>query len=99
MGVGLAVSAFSVWLLFRQVDLRLVGAALSQVSVPLFALATATYFVSLSVRAWRWTILLRPVKHLSLRQVWPVTALGYAANLVLPARLGELRARCVMSVR
>ncbi len=88
--LGLAVSAFSVWLLLRQVDLRQVGAALSQARVPLLAVAVVLYFVSLSLRAWRWAILLRPIKHLSWRQIWPVTALGYAGNLVLPARLGEL---------
>ena len=88
--LGLAISAVSLWLLLRQVDLRQAGAVLSQVSVPLLAAAVAMYFASLSLRAWRWAILLRPIRPLSWRQVWPATVLGYAGNLVLPARLGEL---------
>ena len=93
-----AVSAFSIWLLLRQVDLQQVGAALSRARVPLLPRPTAMYFVSMSLRAWRWTILLRPVKRLGWRQIWPVTALGYASNLVLPARLGEAAARGPLAV-
>ena len=97
--LGLAISAVSVWLLLRQVDLRQAGAVLSQVSVPLLASAVAMYFASLSLRAWRWAILLRPIRPLSWRQVWPATVLGYAGNLVLPARLGELLHAAVLRSR
>jgi glycosyltransferase 2 family protein len=97
--LGVTVSAVAIWLLLRQVDLRLVGQALGQARLPLLLLATAMYFVSMTLRAWRWSILLRPVKHLGWREVWPVTALGYAGNLVLPARLGELLRAAVMRNR
>jgi uncharacterized protein (TIRG00374 family) len=97
--LGVAVSAVAIWLLLRQVDLRLVGHALAQAQLPFLLLATAMYFVSMSLRAWRWSVLLRPVKRLSWRDVWPVTALGYAGNLVLPARLGELLRAALMRTR
>lgn len=99
MLLGVAVSAGAIWLLLRQVDLRLVGHALAQARLPFLLLATVMYFVSMSLRAWRWSILLRPVKQLGVRDVWPVTALGYAGNLVLPARLGELLRAAVIRSR
>jgi glycosyltransferase 2 family protein len=97
--LGVTVSAVAIWLLLRQVDLRLVGQALGQARLPFLLLATAMYFVSMTLRAWRWSVLLRPVKPLGWREVWPVTALGYAGNLVLPARLGELLRAAVMRTR
>lgn len=97
--LGLTVSAVAIWLLLRQVDLRLVGHALAQARLPLLLLAPVAYFVAMSLRAWRWTFLLRPVKRLGWREVWPVTALGYAGNLVLPARLGEVLRAALMRSR
>jgi hypothetical protein len=97
--LGLTISGISITLLVRQVDLRLVGAALKQAQLSLILLAVVAYFVSMSLRAWRWTVLLRPIKRLGWRDVWPVTALGYAANLVLPARLGEVVRAALMRTR
>lgn len=97
--VGLVISAASIYLLVRQVDLRLVGAALAQARWGVLLAAAGMYFVAMTLRAWRWTVLLRPVKRLSLPQVWPVTALGYAANLILPARLGEVMRAAILRTR
>jgi uncharacterized protein (TIRG00374 family) len=97
--LGVSVSAVAITLLLRQVDLRLVGQALGEARLPLLLLATVMYFVSMSLRAWRWAVLLRPVKALRWTEVWPVTALGYAGNLVLPARLGELLRAALMRTR
>jgi glycosyltransferase 2 family protein len=99
LAVGLIVSAASIYLLVRLVDLRLVGAALSQARMPLLMAAAGMYFVSMTLRAWRWTILLTPIKRLTLPQIWPVTALGYAGNLILPARLGEVLRAAVLRTR
>lgn len=97
--VGLLISAASIWLLLRQIDLRQVGDALARARWELLLAAAAMYFTSLTLRSVRWTILLRPVKRLSLVQVWPVTVLGYAANLILPARLGEVVRAAVLRSR
>ena len=96
---GFVISAASIWFLLRLIDLHEVTAALSVAQWPFLLTASGTYFVSLTLRAWRWTFLLTPVKPLSLHRVWPVTALGYAANLVLPARLGELFRTAVLRTR
>ncbi len=99
LGLGLAVSAASVWLLLRQVDLRLVGDALTRADWPWLLAGAGMYFVAMTLRAWRWAVLLRPVKRLTLREIWPVTVLGYAGNIVLPARLGEVLRTAVLRRR
>jgi uncharacterized protein (TIRG00374 family) len=50
----------------------------------------AFYWVELGVRMQRWRLLVRPVKPLGLGQISSAFLIGYAANNVMPARLGEL---------
>ena len=52
--------------------------------------AVAMYFVSLWIRAMRWSVLLRPIKPVSSRRLFPVVIVGYMANNLLLVRLGEL---------
>lgn len=46
-------------------------------------------FVSYFFRAVRWKYLLLPMKKTRLRNLFPATIIGYMANNLLPARLGE----------
>ncbi len=48
------------------------------------------YFGAVWARTWRWHYLLRPVKPVSLRQLFPVVCIGYFGNNVYPARAGEV---------
>jgi hypothetical protein len=50
----------------------------------------AVYFVAVWVRAWRWHYLLRPIKVIPTRKVWPITVIGYMGNNIYPARAGEV---------
>jgi uncharacterized protein (TIRG00374 family) len=52
--------------------------------------ALVAYFAGVWLRAARWHFLLRPVKPIPTRRLFPVVVIGYMANDVLPARLGEL---------
>jgi uncharacterized protein (TIRG00374 family) len=42
------------------------------------------------LRSWRWRLLLQPVKEISLGRLYSANLIGFMANDVLPARLGEL---------
>lgn len=48
------------------------------------------YFVAVWVRAWRWHYLLKPVKEMPVKTMFPITAIGYMGNNVYPARAGEV---------
>jgi uncharacterized protein (TIRG00374 family) len=50
----------------------------------------AVYFVAVWVRAWRWHYLLRPIKDIPTRRLFPTTVIGYLGNNIFPARAGEL---------
>jgi uncharacterized protein (TIRG00374 family) len=50
----------------------------------------AVYFLGVWARTWRWDYLLRPLKRIPLRQLFPVVVIGYMGNNVYPARAGEL---------
>lgn|GEM_PF-70906 len=60
--------------------------------------ALALYFVGVWIRAVRWRILLKPlVPSITLNKTFEVVAIGYMANNILPARIGELVRAYVLS--
>ncbi len=50
----------------------------------------AVYFVGVWIRTWRWHYLLRPMKSIPLKTLFPVVCIGYAGNNIYPARAGEV---------
>jgi uncharacterized protein (TIRG00374 family) len=48
------------------------------------------YFIGVGIRTWRWYYLLRPLKEVSLRKLFPIVCIGYAGNNIYPARAGEV---------
>jgi uncharacterized protein (TIRG00374 family) len=87
--LGLAVSAALLWVAVRGVSPEEVRQSLAEVR-PLWLLPV---LASIAVRFWltavRWQVLLRPVKVVRLHRLFGVVMIGFMANNVLPARLGE----------
>ena len=87
---GAAISVVALWLVLRSVDTR---QALDIVAtadfgwIGLMALFIAT---DLAVRAIRWQRLVAPIGHVSYPAMLAYLLVGYLANNVLPARIGEL---------
>ncbi|MCA9949905.1 MAG: flippase-like domain-containing protein [Anaerolineales bacterium] len=52
--------------------------------------AVAVYFVAVWARTWRWDYMLRPIKKIPIRRLFPVVVIGYMGNNVYPFRAGEL---------
>ncbi|MGD8634182.1 MAG: lysylphosphatidylglycerol synthase transmembrane domain-containing protein, partial [Anaerolineales bacterium] len=50
----------------------------------------AVYFIGVWARAWRWHYLLRPIKPIPVREMFPIVTIGYMGNNIYPARAGEL---------
>ncbi len=50
----------------------------------------AVYFFGVWARTWRWDYLLRPIKRISIRRLFPVVVIGYMGNNIFPVRAGEL---------
>jgi uncharacterized protein (TIRG00374 family) len=61
--------------------------------------AVFSTFTSYFFRAIRWKYLLLPLKNTSMRNLFPATIIGYMANNLLPARLGEFVRAYVLGVK
>ena len=88
--LGLAVSILFVIILAYQVDLKEITAALGEASYFYVAPAIGLYFIAVYFRSIRWRYLLAPVGAFPVNRLYPVVVMGYMANNLLPARLGEL---------
>jgi len=59
----------------------------------------AVYFLGVWARAWRWHYLLRPLKSVPTRSMFPIVAIGYMGNNIYPARAGEALRAVVLKRR
>ncbi|EIC22552.1 lysylphosphatidylglycerol synthase transmembrane domain-containing protein [Thiorhodovibrio frisius] len=87
--VSLFLSALFLWLALRQVEPKLVIRAL--VDLQLASLVFAGFAIALGIllRGWRWRLLSGSANNTQ-PEFFRATALGVFANLVIPARLGEI---------
>lgn len=97
--LGLGVSAFAVALVVRTVDLGAAAAVLRSAQPSWIALLLAFVVADVALRALRWRVLLAPVASVPYRTALGALLVGYLANNVLPARLGELVRSHVLGAR
>jgi uncharacterized protein (TIRG00374 family) len=89
-GIGVLISLASVYLVLRGVDLRQTADLLGGARPAWLLVAVAGIVADLVFRALRWQVLIRPICRVPLRRLSAYMLVGYLANNVLPARLGEL---------
>jgi len=86
---SLLITAFFLWLAFRNVPLRVLWADLKQIqywwAIP-FCVIT---LVSMYLRAVRWKYLLEPIVNAPSYKLFPPTIICFALNGILPGRVGE----------
>jgi glycosyltransferase 2 family protein len=87
--LGLAVSLALLWVAFRGVDPGELTRSLAQVRSVWLVPVVVTIFVRFWLTALRWQVLLRPVKLIGVHRLFGVALIGFMANNVLPARMGE----------
>ena len=87
--LGLLISALFLYLAFRKVDLARIWAVIRTCDLSFLALVIIITFFQFVIRAWRWRILLKPLKKTGFSNRLLSILIGFAANCVLPARLGE----------
>src|SRR5690606_23403237 len=88
---GIALGLALLGLSLRGVDLRGVLREIRSADPLLFLAAIAAATAPMVVRAWRWRVLLEPSRPgTAFRSRFEATMIGFMANNVLPARVGEL---------
>ncbi len=90
VGATTVASVALLALALHQVDPGLLGQSLLRANYLEVAGAIAMYFVDLGFRSARWRILLGSVRMIPSRRLYPILVIGYMANNLLPARIGEL---------
>lgn len=86
---GLIVSAGAVYLFLKVVDPGQMLAALGSLN-PWYLIPCALMYVASYVfRAWRWHFLMRPVARVGFKPLLSALVIGFLANNLLPAHLGE----------
>lgn len=88
--LGLGVSLFFLVILVLSVDLGETITSLREANYIYVVPAVGVYFVAVYFRSLRWQFLLADLKSLPVPRLYPVVIIGYMANNLLPARLGEL---------
>jgi uncharacterized protein (TIRG00374 family) len=88
--LGIGISLVAIWILLRSVDVGAALEVLSDANPAWIGLMAVTAFVDVAARAARWRWLLIPIKVVRYLRMLGYTLIGYLANNVLPARLGEL---------
>lgn len=88
--LGLLLSGAFLYLALRNINPALTWQQLSSVNPVLLVMAMLIGPLSNLVRAARWRVLLASSMRISLRPLFNSMMIGYMANNVLPARMGEL---------
>jgi len=87
--LGLLISSAFLYIAFRNVDVGLIFLSIKSTSLPLVIPVVMLTVLFYLIRALRWFYLLEPIKKIGLSNLFSSTVIGFAANCVLPARLGE----------
>ena len=89
-GAGIAISILAIFLVVRQVDVAAVARVLGNATPGWVVAVAACIAIDVACRTVRWQGLLAPIQHVRFVPVLGYLLVGYLANNVLPARLGEL---------
>ena len=89
-GVGAAISLVAIWLVLRSVDVGQTVEILRAADLGWIVLVAMFVVVDLLTRALRWQRLVAPIGQVGYVPMLAYLLIGYLANNVLPARLGEL---------
>ena len=90
---GIAISVGALAFVITTVDLAATSQALARADLRWIVLLGFFIVLDVAVRTVRWRLLLVPVADIHIRDSLAALLVGYLANNVLPARLGEL-VRC-----
>ncbi|UCE39160.1 MAG: flippase-like domain-containing protein, partial [Thermoplasmata archaeon] len=97
--IGFVFSGFFLYLAFKGINTSELRVGLKQADycylVPIFLLSIFILYL----RSLRWGIILNPLERISQKVLFPITAVGLMAVVLLPVRMGELARPLLVSKR
>ncbi|MCW5876005.1 MAG: flippase-like domain-containing protein [Anaerolineales bacterium] len=97
--LGIAISAFFLWLVLRDLDFSAFWTQVQTANYWWLLPGVGVYLLAVWARAWRWHYLLRPLKAVPTAAMFPIVAIGYMGNNIYPARAGEVLRAVVLKRR
>src|SRR5512134_1403077 len=88
--IGCLIGAVFLYLAGRKVDFNPMWDAFTRVNYWFVLLALPVIFISHYLRALRWRLLMDPIKRVDVASLFSALLIGYMANILMPAHLGEL---------
>ncbi len=88
--VGILIAAFFLYLFVEKIEWAKVVEAIRQANYWWLIPNIIMIFAAMALRAWRWGVMVNPLKKCSFRGLYAATMIGFMASNILPARLGEL---------
>lgn len=88
--IGAIISVIFLYVALRGLSLVELYSQLQNIGWWWLVPGIAVYFLAVWGRAWRWHYLLRPLKPVPTKELFPMVCIGYAGNNIFPARAGEL---------
>ncbi len=88
--LGLGISAAFLYFALQGLELGLVWFHIRRARYWWLLPGVAIYFFGVWARTWRWHYMLRALKPIPLRRLFPIVCIGYMGNNIYPARIGEL---------
>ncbi len=87
--VGLLISGYLVWEVFGKIDFEKLVSTLGSANYYWLIPNIILIIFAMYQRAYRWKFMLAPIKQVKFENLLAATCVGFMANNVLPARLGE----------
>lgn len=97
--LGMIISLVLMYFSLRRLNLSEALQTLENAQYLWLIPGVAVYIIAVWVRAWRWHYLLRPLKRISTRAIFPIVAIGYMGNNIYPYRAGEVLRAAVLKRR
>lgn len=97
--LGLLISVVFLYFALRGLRLADIWETLKSANYWWLIPGIAVYFMAVWVRAWRWHHLLRPLKNIPTRTMFPIVAIGYMGNNIYPARAGEILRAVILKIK
>ena len=88
--IGIAITTLFIAVLLYRVRFEEVILTVRQANYLFVVPAIGIYFVAIYFRALRWRYILSPLERIPVKTLFVVVIIGYTANNLLPARLGEI---------
>jgi len=96
---GIVISAIFLYFSLRGLKLGEVWGYIRSAQYFWLIPGVAVYFIGVWFRSWRWHYMLRPLKKIDTRTMFPIVTIGYMGNNIYPARAGEVLRAVILKQR